>query len=357
MSIVIGGVQYFTPFFGLKKSRGYIKGLTTEFSKDYNVNFTFGGYFSLLAIIDNMAKGFTENSVVLLPSYLCPSILKPFQIRNIKYKFYKVDAELFVDVEHLASLLDEQVKAVLFIDYFGASQIERLGDILKELKSRTISVIQDVVQCLEIKKEFLFGDYIFNSFRKFFPFEGSILLSKTKMDIAFSKKKNLYLGPKRMGQFLRYLHIEHHLLSSSHFLKHIKKSEDCYHTAEILPMPARNKRMLDKYDVKEMATKRIGFAARLNKLLATKTPALFQLRGFAPLGFEIKIQNRDQVRRYLFDQNIFAPVHWTLSDEIDARDFAESVKLSKEILTIPLGNMDEAKLEYMIKHIQLSLAS
>jgi hypothetical protein len=151
-NIVIGGEYLISPTLLFKKSKGYIDNLIKEFEDDYEVNFTFGGYYSLLAIIDSIKPAFDNNSVVLLPSYLCQSILKPFKSREIKYRFYKIDENLFVDIDYLISIIDNNAKAILFIDYFGVTQMERLQPLLSILKTKKITVIQDVVQCLKIIK-------------------------------------------------------------------------------------------------------------------------------------------------------------------------------------------------------------
>jgi hypothetical protein len=252
-NLIIGGEHIITPGFLFRKSKGYLSKLIREFKNDYLVNFTFGGYYSLLAIIDAIKPAFDDDSLVLLPSYLCPTILIPFRLREIKYKFYKIDENLFVDTDYLVSILDKNVKSVFFIDYFGASQMDHLQPVLKNLKSKKIIVIQDVVQCLQINKSQLFGDYIFNSFRKFFPFEGSVLLSKENMNINFGGNAFRFLKYKRVGQFIRYLHIKYNLFSSQHFLSFFRKAEDCYYSNHILKMPKFNLRQLEKYDIQFIA--------------------------------------------------------------------------------------------------------
>jgi hypothetical protein len=53
-----------------------------------------------------------------------------------------------------------------------------------------------------------------------------------------------------------------------------------------------------------------------------------------PLGFPIKVSNRDILQSLFFQANIFPPVHWNIS-EIIPRDFKESHRLSREELTLP----------------------
>ena len=353
--IIVGGEHVFSPWILFKKFKGYVDGLINNFHSDYQINFTFGGYYSILAILDSIKPKIDNDSWILLPSYLCPTILKPFKVRGIQYKFYRVDDDLFIDTDQLISIIDNNVKAVFFIDYFGASQMGRLQPVIDILKKSRITIIQDVVQCLNIRKECLFGDYIFNSFRKFFPFEGSILLSKEKMNVDFGNKRNRYIVYKRIGQLLRYVHLKYGLISNKSFLNFLKKAEEHYYNEEIMKMPSFNRKQLNKIDFSSVERDQIYYFGRLYNFFKDNVPGLLKNNAFIPLGFVLKIEDRDTVRNQLFSNNIFPPIHWVLSNEIDERLFPESVLLSKTILTIPLIGLTEKKFEYLFGNIINSL--
>lgn len=349
--MIIGGEHTFSPTILLKRPKGFINSLITDLEREYHINFTFGGYYSILAIIDKIKLNFDTNSVILLPSYLCPSILRPFKIRGINYRFYKVDYDLYIDTNHLISIIDNNVKAVLFIDYFGASQFEKLLGVIDILKHRQITVIQDVVQCLEMKKERLFGDYIFNSFRKFFPFEGSILLSKNSLFIEYSNSKNKFVTYKRIGQIIRYLHIHYGIFSSRLFLYFLKKAEDRYYSNSIIRMPKFNLKQLNKYDIESMTEKQKYYYHKLMITFGNKVPGLLKSNNFVPLGFVIKVEKRNEIRRFLFDHEIYPPIHWILSEEIDKNIFEKSIQLSSEIMTLPLIGLTETKYNYLLYNL------
>jgi len=349
--MTIGGEHIIEPKILLSKPKGYLDNLLSDFKSDFVLTYTFGGYYSILAIIDALKSKFDDNSYILLPSYLCPSILKPFKNRNIKYKFYKVNDELQIDITDLLSNISHQVKAVYFIDYFGASQMDNLVFTINILRSKNITIIQDVVQCLYFKKEFIFGDYAFNSFRKFFPFEGSVIISKKLLDINFSKKRNRYIKYKRTGQFFRYLHLKFGLFPSKTFLNYLQKAESVYYENEILEMPEFNKRQLNKYDLDILKSNNIYYYGRFYNALKEFVPALLHNQDFVPLGFVIKIENRDTLRDYLFNKSIFPPIHWKLSEEIDSKHFQQSTSLSDKILTLPLIGLNEKKIEYLFESI------
>jgi hypothetical protein len=52
-----------------------------------------------------------------------------------------------------------------------------------------------------------------------------------------------------------------------------------------------------------------------------------------PLGYPIRLKNRDHVRQMLFDDNIYPPVHWPISGVVPKR-FIGSHRLADTILTL-----------------------
>jgi hypothetical protein len=52
-----------------------------------------------------------------------------------------------------------------------------------------------------------------------------------------------------------------------------------------------------------------------------------------PLGFPVRLKNRDQVQQNLFKHKIYPPVHWPIKDVVP-ETFIESHLLSDQILTL-----------------------
>ena len=72
-----------------------------------------------------------------------------------------------------------------------------------------------------------------------------------------------------------------------------------------------------------------------------------------PLFFPILVNNRDKVREILIENNIFAPIHWSLPKDVNSVDFSDSHYLSKHIISIPI---DEMVGEKEIQHIKKILS-
>jgi dTDP-4-amino-4,6-dideoxygalactose transaminase len=53
-----------------------------------------------------------------------------------------------------------------------------------------------------------------------------------------------------------------------------------------------------------------------------------------PLGFPVRLANRDEVRQALFDHQIYPPVHW-LIEGVTPPEYKDSHRLACQIMTLP----------------------
>lgn len=351
--VIIGGEKVFPlSIFFLKNKNDIFTDYKKEF-KDFNINYTFGGYCSLLAIIDDI--NFKENDTVLLPSYLCASILRPFDTRGIKYEFYKIDNNLTPDIHHIKQLLNGTTKGIVFIDYMGKSQIDNVMPWKDMLIKQGVKIIQDCVQTRKINANHVYGDYVFNSFRKTTPFEGSVILSKTKMKIAYARGTNYkFVFNKRIGQILRYFHIHYNYFKPKLFLSFIEKAEIEYQDAKIYKLPSINKALIRKIDFKKLSENHLINYNILLKQFKDFVPESLRNVDFKPFGFFMLVNNRDSVRKFLYENGIFCPIHWQLPTQVDKIIFQDSWNISEKALTIPLADIDNEVTDYIIKIIGYS---
>jgi hypothetical protein len=108
---------------------------------------------------------------VLIPEYVCDSIIQPFDELNLKLVFFKVNEKLFPIWSDVKKKISKKTKAILMIHYFGfPNDVENF---LKFKKNNNICLIEDYCHGYKglYKKKSLgsFGDFSFNSMKKIIP--------------------------------------------------------------------------------------------------------------------------------------------------------------------------------------------
>ncbi|MBD3313681.1 hypothetical protein GF345_04525 [Candidatus Woesearchaeota archaeon] len=300
--------------------------------------------------IDFLIKyfGLSEQSRVLMPSYLCKEMLKPFHEAGIEPVFYRVKKNLEIDIDHIKKKIKD-ADAIIIIHYFGFPQkIEELKRTCR--KSRTI-LIEDCAQAfLSMKGNTVLGsegDASFNSLIKILPLpDGSILTinnesSRRPVAIVGSFRHFLYTKLRYAFLLLKNIYMRMPGIMPEYFFRRsfstTEKLMDSY------PRPARMSRksmsLLKKLDldiIKQRRRDNFSFLLKNLKLKSLK-PLFKELpEGVCPLGFPVLTKDRDSVKRLLIDNLIYPPVHWHLPEEISKSEFPVSWRISGKILTIPI---------------------
>lgn len=348
----IGGELYYSPSLLINKKRIPIDTFVEKYFTGKFYYFTGGGYLSILAILQNLQL--QTGDEVLLPSYICPTVLLPFKKLKISYRFYKVDINLKIDTDDLQNKISPKIKLVFFINYFGFPQDEQVKFLVMRFKQNGIIVIEDMVHSFFSKLP-ITGNYAFNSFRKFMPIDGSVIISDKKLKSFPQSNYNKYFYYQLIGRFSRYFNFKFNLDKDKYFLKLFDKAEKHYYDVENYNFNKYNKFIFSKIDIDNLKTRR---SANFNRLLSEfNTVSIFnQLHdSVIPICFPILIENRDEKRRDLFHSNIFCPIHWRLPPELNRKEFEESWYLSNKILSIPINesinNNDLEKLIAILKTI------
>ena len=338
----IGGEPFYSPLKLISLPKNNIRNYFRERFPGKHLTYTYGGYYSLRVILQHLKL--SKDEKVLLPSYMCPTILYPFKELGILYEFYKVNNNLQIDLGELTKRLDGKAKVVFFINYFGFKQSDEVITALLKLKESGIIIIQDVVQDFYVQNNDLIGNYAFMSFRKFFPCEGSIIISQDKIDDVVIKGKNkAYFNNKLKGRFWRYYHYKYDC-DEKRFLTLFEKANKSYRLPENIKFTKYDEYVLNRIDFeKDKVTRRCNFKLLIDHL---GDKALYKsLPGnVVPLVFPVIVRERSNLQRKLRENNIYCPVHWMLSDDIVNKEFKDSRLLSEHILSIPINANRDYKL-------------
>jgi hypothetical protein len=138
--------------------------------------FLAGGQACLLVIGDFLRARDIER--VLLPSYLCPSILTALGKSGLAFDFYRVNRDLSIDLDDLARKAEVH-QVLYFINYFGFSPADEALQFFHSMRQKGKLVIEDNAQ--GGFQQYPTGDFVFNSMRKLASYDGGYLL--TRFDI------------------------------------------------------------------------------------------------------------------------------------------------------------------------------
>ncbi|NFH69463.1 DegT/DnrJ/EryC1/StrS aminotransferase family protein [Clostridium botulinum] len=323
-----------------------------------------GGDSAIRFILNEIS--FKSDEVIALPSYLCPTIVKLIDKLKIKYKFYNINENLSIDMESIENLISKyNIKAVFFIDYFGFYHDESTRKFLGNLKSKNILLIEDAVQKFWIKYEDKFiGDYVFNSYRKFLPIDGSLVLfnkDKSLNNIKTLNRNDKLVEFKKINESLKYIEgnddyfqlmekardvktkfILEGIGNENEYLNLFDKAHKAYYKRkDVFKINSKHENYLNYFPGNKFLKKRNENYKYLFKNLKNIKEITFlnyseNLYDNTPLVFPILIENRDYIKKQLMNGNIYIPVHWDLSNEVWINEFQESLIISKKILSLQI---------------------
>jgi len=317
-----------------------------------------GGQSALKYILEDIH--FKEDEYILIPSFLCPSILFPIKALGINYEFYSVKRDLSIDIYDISNkCVKYKTRAVFFIDYFGFYHNRSTLEYLSGLKEKGIVLIEDAVQMLWFEGKSFIGDYTFNSYRKFLPADGSIVLGNNVNSFEF-KKENYYERIYR-ARMNKTMYIKLGIGNEKDFLDMFSSAEDEYYRiSDISGMDDTSRRILSKVDVEFITTKRLGNFIYITESIADLPgiSGMFNkddITDNVPIGVPVIINNnRNVLRSALMKSYIFCPIHWDITGVGQImQDYKDSVFLSNHILTIPIDHRyDYSDLDRLIVNLK-----
>ena len=267
------------------------------------------GRAALFAILQTI-QGVKERSVVLVPDYLCGSITHTIDDAGMERSFYHIGDDLLPDWDTLESLLGT-ASAVLLVNYFGIVDVQPLIDRLREgHKDRHPVIILDCVQDFYGMEKAKGYDYAFSSYRKWFPVpDGASIRNMTGKQINYFSGRNDFAQYKYAGNLLKHFAS---VINSEIYLALLEQGEDKLDKEYKCECSAMSRKLIPALDYGSAAERRKNNARILHQKLDEWNIKHLYQEGAVPMAIPIFLEKgqRDEVRQRLFDENIFAPVHW-----------------------------------------------
>lgn len=265
-----------------------------------------------------------------LPAYLCEAIASALRAAGVELRFYPVSPTLRID--DLAWLREVRSgDLVLLIDHFG---FPCDPDVMAKARKTGAVVVEDASQALlsAVGSE---ADYLVYSPRKFVGVpDGGLLVSRKGAPLPA-----LPLTAPPSGwwwkSFAAVLQRHESDLDGVERRWHqLFQESEADAPCGPYAMSEFSRVLIERaFDYDDIGAKRRRNYQRLLQRL--QHLALFARLpdGVVPLGFPIRVRNRDAVRQALIRAKIFPPVHWSIAGLVPG-EFKESHRLSAEILTL-----------------------
>lgn len=299
-----GGEFYYDDFWVLDKP-----GIQTD-----GMLFLNGGRACLTIICDYLLDHGVEK--ILLPSYLCPSIVQTLERCGMVWDFYQVNEDLSINLEDLAHKA-QGYKAIYIINYFGFNHTPAAVDLIQTLQQNGIFVVEDNAQAALSNHPT--GDFVFNSIRKFVPYDGGYLITTRDVTPYLEKyrgrpNQRLPLIRRYREQLYRYLFQEEGTHSA---LEALFQSAEQYYESDIIvhgdPQEQHQIERLDWEGIKKARRENYLYLAGLIASIPEVKPIFPALQADnMPLGLPVYFSgvSRDQVYEELGNVGIGLSIHW-----------------------------------------------
>ena len=247
---------------------------------------------------------------VLLPDYLCSSVLVPVKVLGLEFAFYQIDESLELEQDNLSKLYENNT-SVLLINYFGLKNLEKQIKAIRNIDERAIIIEDDVQAYYEFLKPLGDVDFKFTSLRKTFAIPDGGLV-KTKHNMPVVDKPNTFGQYKAAAALLKSMREGN--FNDKIYLELFEKGESLIDEEIECGMSRIAEKLYYFINDEHVKVRRLNNARYLLeelKKIGVK-PILPLNEGHVPLFIPIALKNRGQVRKAMFQQEIFCPVHWPL---------------------------------------------
>lgn len=265
---------------------------------------------------------------ILLPDYLCSSVLVPVKELGLNYTFYPINEELELEPVSFHPLYNDGT-AVLLINYFGLQDLSGQIKIIREINDKAIIIEDDVQAYYEFKKPLGDVDFKFTSLRKTFAVPDGGLV-KTRHNLPIIESPNMFGQYKAAAALLKSMREGN--FNDNIYLEMYEKGESLIDDELESGMSLLAERLFSYVDEERVKVRRLNNAIYLLeqlKKLAIK-PLLPLIDNHVPLFIPVVLKNRDKVRKAMFQKEVFCPIHWPL----DGMNVKRGEQMSREELSL-----------------------
>ena len=304
-----------------------------------NVVLTTSGRGALSLLLDQVKPRVKR---VLLPSYICDSVILPFEVAGYELIYY--DADKYLKPIEIESIKNSNVGIFLHMGYFGFPTNEILSDTILSLKSDSVIIIEDVTHTLfEEDHNLVKSDFIIGSIRKWFgtPSGGFLASDKNiKFELLDTDNEFVPLRISSLHQKFKYMKLKNKSLKST-YLSGINRAEQILdEDVKAYKIDQQSETIIKNFDYKQLQSSRKRNYEFLLKHLSDVDgiEVIFSDLGndVTPIFFPIYVKsNRDELRRKLIENEIYCPIHWPIPKQVNGNLNIITKNIYESILSLP----------------------
>lgn len=324
------------------------------------------GRVALWAVLGSMGVG--PGDSVLLPAFICDSVLGPIEARGASSHFFPVTNDIGIRIEDVKACLTPATRAVVIPHYYGFAT--PLDELLALCEERGIWLIED---CAHALYSFV-GDRplgrqghaaVFSPWKSLPLADGGILVLNDARLVRPDPLPEPSAFRLAVRMAYRVLPTIETVIGWSPRLELLRRGgvRESIQERDRSPGFLResgsdfSQQVLERANGFQIREKRRANYHRLAKALAS-TPYLRALvprlhEGICPLGLPVRSADREQAREHFLNRGINVRAYWErLPREVSAEEFPEAHQISREILILPVH---QSLTQRQIEHIERAI--
>ena len=315
-----------------------------EFVPQLDTHYYASGRTALYQILRSLGPQHTK---VWMPDWLCHTMVEAAERAKTEVVFYELNNDFKATLEALDKSGYRDGEAVLMVNYFGLQDLNPTSRAIKDQYPQSI-VIEDDVQaywCFA-EQENPYAGFRFTSMRKAFaiPDGGLVKTSRPMLDVTGPNT----FSPLKIKAGAMKQHRGQDGIKDEDYLALFRQGDELISENYDSSMSDDSKRLFAGTDFGQAKRQRRANAkVILEGLKSLGIKTLIEVSADAvPLFIPIYLENRDEVRKRMFQHEVFCPVHWPLE--------GMDVKKGKEMAEHELSLICDQR--YGVKEMNLILS-
>ena len=295
-------------------------------------------------IIDIERKVKNKSKVCILPIYTCDTVIIPFVKHGWEVYFYSIRKDLSICIQEFEKILDTVKPAVLLLhSYYGVDTLAGVRKKVNEYKrEHNTFVIEDMTHSLGrlCSINCKIADYYVGSLRKWFDIpDGAFVSTNFKMKFKLKDEKEFFIKDKIKAQTLKRQYLDgNNTIEKNVFLTLNKKAENyLYENDSICEMSFFSRERMQHICIEKILEKRKENSIYLEKELSAMhaIKCVLEMDDASPIYFPIYVENREKLQEWLKVNDIFAPVLWSIPEEVKEKLDEDGTYIFEHLLALP----------------------